>query len=71
MSKQELLEYLIDLSYKTRRLINLIKDKNYIKNYYIKNLLTDNINQDPKFKSEIFNSISTDTIKAVLQPKIK
>ena len=25
MSKQELLEYLIDLSYKTRRLINLIK----------------------------------------------
>lgn len=66
MSRQELLGYLIDLSYKTICLINQINGRNYIKNY-----ITDNQNKDPKFKSEIFNSISTDTVKTILQPKIK
>ena len=66
MCRHELLEYLIFLTYKVDCLIKQSYYNDYLKHYII-----DNQNKDPKSENKIFNSINTNTIKAVIQPKIK
>lgn len=68
MSKKELLEYLIDLTYKVECLISQASS---MYDGYLKNYTADNLNQDSKSENEIFISINSDTIKEILQPKIK